>query len=222
MSILDFLFNRNKYKSMHSNSFIQITNSENVSWGDNQINTPVKKIKTEAKPIEVWELLRNTNDPVVDCSELDEKIKIINDRIRVLSEYTGDRDINEEKQCIIYLEARKKYEKYKEKFAYPTTNMKMMNELCDLYTLKIASINQYSGTMPKEAIDELDKYTKSFKKVTGKLPSVRLIVPEKDFKVEEKKRDPILLAESPFGNWWYILGAWDKEVLIVDELIYVG
>lgn len=224
MNIFKRLFSKNKYKSMYDTQFVQLSTESGIFWsGDNssQIST-TKKIKKDAKPVEVWEILKNNDEPIVDCTDLDNKIKVIEDRIRVLSEYTGNRDIEQEKQCISYLEARKKYNKYKDNFAYPTTNMEMMNLLCDEYTLKIATVNQYSGTMPKEAIDELDKYTKSFKKITKGLPAVRLIVPEKDFKTEEKKRDPILLAESPFGNWFYILGAWDKEVLIVDELIYDG
>ena len=33
-----------------------------------------------------------------------------------------------------------------------------------------------------------------------------------------KQRDPILLVQSPFGFYWQILGAWDKEMLILSEL----
>jgi len=63
-----------------------------------------------------------------------------------------------------------------------------------------------------------------------KLRLVRLIIdesPDRDEKGEvksevsrERKKDPILLASSPFGKWFYILGAWDKEVEIVDDLVY--
>ena len=37
---------------------------------------------------------------------------------------------------------------------------------------------------------------------------------------KETRKDPILLAKSPFGNWFYVLGAWDKEVQYIDDLIY--
>ena len=83
-----------------------------------------------------------------------------------------------------------------------------------------------------EAIDELEKFMKEYEKVSpGTKPVLKLIIddiPEKapDGKVKgdsiERKKDPILLASSPFGRFFYILGAWDKEVEIVDDLIYHG
>ena len=38
------------------------------------------------------------------------------------------------------------------------------------------------------------------------------------FRKAYEKRDPILLAQSPFGFYWQILGAWDKEMLLLGEL----
>ncbi len=44
------------------------------------------------------------------------------------------------------------------------------------------------------------------------------IADKKDFEKKDKRRDPILLAQSPFGHFWQILGAWDKEMLFLEEL----
>jgi len=135
-----------------------------------------KPWKIEKKPIEVWEELSNNDKAVVDCSELDEKIAVVEDRIKVLSEYTGGKDLDHEYVCLQYLNNRKKYEDVKDLFSYPTTTFAMMNDICNTYTLKIAKINQYSWTMPQEAIDELKVYTKSFGWLTWwAKPEVRLI-----------------------------------------------
>ncbi len=38
------------------------------------------------------------------------------------------------------------------------------------------------------------------------------------FKKEFDRNDPILLAQSPFGIFWDVLGAWDEEILLLEEL----
>jgi len=87
----------------------------------------------------------------------------------------------------------------------------------------MVDFSSYSKNIPMEAIDELEKFLKEYTKVTDEKdkPILRLIiddVPES----KERKKDPILLASSPFGRYYYILGAWDKHVEIVDDLIYHG
>jgi hypothetical protein len=70
-----------------------------------------------------------------------------------------------------------------------------------------------------EGIEELEKYAKTYAKVRDDEPCVGLII---DDGGKEQKKDPILIAGSPFGNWFYILGAWDKEVEYIDDLVYHG
>jgi len=70
-----------------------------------------------------------------------------------------------------------------------------------------------------EAIDEIENFEKAFAKVSDKDLELSLII---DSDGKEKKKDPILLAHSPFGRWWYVLGVWDREVLYVDDIIYNG
>ena len=40
----------------------------------------------------------------------------------------------------------------------------------------------------------------------------------RDFEKQYERRDPILLAQSPFGFYYHILGAWDTEMLYLPEL----
>jgi len=83
------------------------------------------------------------------------------------------------------------------------------------------SFRQYYSTIPKEAIDELEKFVHAYSKVSKLKPVLKLIIDDTPKSPERgKKKDPILLAGSPFGKWFYILGAWDKEVEIVDDLVY--
>ncbi len=70
-----------------------------------------------------------------------------------------------------------------------------------------------------EALEEVDKYIKVCEKVRDDKPVFRLII---DDKGKEMKKDPILLALSPFGKWYHFLGAWDEEVKYVDDIIYNG
>jgi hypothetical protein len=47
----------------------------------------------------------------------------------------------------------------------------------------------------------------------------RSVIAEPDkFRKAYEKRDPILLVQSPFGFYWQILGAWDKEMMLLSEL----
>ena len=36
--------------------------------------------------------------------------------------------------------------------------------------------------------------------------------------IENSINNPILLVQSPFGIYWQILGAWDKELVLLEEL----
>jgi hypothetical protein len=70
-----------------------------------------------------------------------------------------------------------------------------------------------------EAIDEIEKFIAACKKVTDAESEFRLII---DDGGTETKKDPIMYASSPFGKWFYVIGAWDKEIMYVDDIIYHG
>ena len=69
-----------------------------------------------------------------------------------------------------------------------------------------------------EAVNVMKKYTEVTKKMSGESPVFYVIAEAKDFIKKQEKLDPILLVQSPFGFYWQILGAWDKEMLLLSEL----
>jgi uncharacterized lipoprotein len=72
--------------------------------------------------------------------------------------------------------------------------------------------------MPKEAVEVMKAYNAATGELCGKQAVFYIIADKKDFKKSDQRRDPILLAQSPFGHVWQILGAWDKEMIFVEEL----
>ena len=210
------------YRSMSNDRPFTFTDFTIQRSASNLIINDSKKVdeRKNQKPIEVWnELISEI--PTIDCINIDCKIKQVKKRISVLKDVLGNENPTEEYEVLGYLKARKKYKDFKEKLLYPITTDSLIKKLCQEYKLIVAPVNQYYTTMPKEAIDELAKYLEIVKKIRKEDPEVKLIVPDAP-ETKAKKKDPILLVASPFGRWYYIIGAWDREVLIIDDIIYNG
>jgi len=180
-------------------------------------------VRIEKLPIEVYKEIFTTV-PSIDCTSLDKKISLVEKRIRVLHEVGADGYISNEKEALGFLKARKNYLKCKELFQWETTTDELIEKLLKTYKLASVGLNEYQRNIPAEAIDELEKYNNAYEKVRDDQIILKLIIDDKKDKEggssKERRKDPILLASSPFGAWWYVLGAWDKEVEIVDDLIY--
>ena len=71
---------------------------------------------------------------------------------------------------------------------------------------------------PQEATETMAAYTTKCEELTGKKPKFYVIATESAFREADKKRDPILVAPSPFFFGYHILGAWDEEMLYLPEL----
>lgn len=172
------------------------------------------------KPAEIFQEIISP-EPKVGLVNLDEQIKFVKERMQVLKDHLNKStsDMTDERLALAYLEARKKYLKHKVDFPWAITTDKKIKELCEKYQVRLASIDGYYKCLPMEAIEEIKKFTQVFEKVSNIDPYFQLII---DDGGKETTKDPILLAESPFGRWYHILGAWDKEVEIVDDLIYKG
>lgn len=121
---------------------------------------------------------------------------------------------------LIRLENRKNYAKHKEFFEeFPYTTNTKIDELIKAHTyLKTGEVSQFMVDLPKEATDVMQRYTKECKSLCDKKPVFYIIANKKDFEKTQSRRDPILLAQSPFGHFWQILGAWDEEMLLIEEL----
>jgi hypothetical protein len=64
----------------------------------------------------------------------------------------------------------------------------------------------------------MKEFTETTEALCGKKPNFSVIAEAKDFQSKYEKRDPIILAQSPFGLYYHILGAWDKEMILLSEL----
>jgi len=211
-----------------TNTQMQGDNSINFinSLGASQLSSVAKgkdieDLRIEKKPVEIVSEIM-TPEPVFDVAKIEDQIRIVEWRIKVVERYHGD--VDDEKQALRYLKARAKWLKYGKKFTWPIATNELIAKLISTYKLENVSFREYAKNVPLEATIELEKFGAAWDLVMGKerQPDVRLIVgyipPEK----KPVKKDPILLVTSPFGNWWYILGAWDKEVEIVDQIVYKG
>ena len=140
--------------------------------------------------------------------------------MKFIQEHIGVSNPQDERDALGYLEARKKYLKLRGTFNWEVTNDEKIIKLCKDYKVRQVNLQGYYKTMPQEALDEMEAFIQVYDKVRTDIePVFSLIV---DDGGKETRKDPILLARSPFGKWWYVLGAWDKEIEIVDDLVYKG
>lgn len=176
-------------------------------------------VRVEKKPIEIVGEI-NAKMPEIQTGGLKEQIKIVEARLKVLKKYGGN--YSDETLALGYLRARQKFAKTEHLFKdWPITTDEMIQNLVKKYKVQFVSFYGYSKSLPIQATEQLEKFGDAWEKVVDDdtKPDLRMIT---DYKGTEHKKDPILLAASPFGAWWHILGAWDEEVKIVDDLVYKG
>lgn len=199
---------------------IQITNS-----GDRLVNNgtsiPTNNIEEEKKinvrPKDVFDELERVPNPIdLDPESISKKIELLERKIKL-----GDIQFYTEQQMrgmIVRLKNRVHYNEHKEFYEqYQYTTQEKIDELLEKYHLCIKKSTLFVPTFPDDAINAMESYSKETKKFTNR-PEYYVIAKEDDFKKKERKLDPILLVQSPFGFYWQILGAWDEEMLLLDEL----
>lgn len=174
-----------------------------------------KDERIEKKPVEVVKEIVS-EEPKMCLENIDKQIRIVARRIQILKDECKITP-RDEIEALSYLKARKKYDKVKKLFRWQIATKEGIDALCKKYKVRMVNFSGYYKNVPTEALDELEKYISAYKKVSDAEPSFQLII---DDGGKETRKDPILLATSPFGRWFYICGAWDKEIEIVDDLIY--
>jgi dipeptidase len=70
----------------------------------------------------------------------------------------------------------------------------------------------------RDAIKIMTEYTEKMEKLFDKKSVFYVLAEPQDFSDKDERLDPILLVQSPFGFYYQILGAWDKEMLLLSEL----
>lgn len=196
------------YRNSFSNNFDDMNPSFDKSMQS-------KDTRIVAKPKDIVAELERVPNPI-DCQDLDNKINLFLDK----SSLAKQRYVKEEIDAfIVRLENRKNFVEYAEFYnQFPYTTDDRIDLLVSKYQLKNDRVELFIPALPKEAIKVMKDYKKTTLKATGKEPVFYVIAEESDFKDLNKRLDPILLVQSPFGFVWQILGAWDKEMLLLQEL----
>ncbi len=211
-------------------------NSPLIQWVDSSGATNLSGGKPENAPKPTDNPQKLTPKGVYDLNLLHDKVFKLNtdpqyverqlesfkDKLGLIKseEYDMRRGVAEISSIVVRFENRKKYPDVKEFFEeYPYTTTSKIDDLVKEHSyLKLGQVAQFLADMPAEAANAMKQYNKYTGKVCGKKAVFYIIADKKDFEKTQKRRDPILLAQSPFGHFWQILGAWDKEMLLVEEL----
>lgn len=136
--------------------------------------------------------------------------------IRTANEINSKREVI---SMLTRLRNRKRYVEFEKFFgAFEHTTSGAIDALLNKYKLVLRPSDLFIPDFPKDAIDIMRKYEATTVELCQLKPVFYVIAEESDFKEKDKKRDPILLAQSPFGVYYDILGAWDKEMLLLSEL----
>lgn len=118
------------------------------------------------------------------------------------------------------LENRYRLSEFKELLdKYPHTSSALINDVVTKNNhLRCQKADSFVPDFPKEAISAMKEYNEMCQKLSGKDTYFYVIADKKDFEKRDRRRDPILLAQSPFGFFWQILGAWDEEMIYLGDL----
>lgn len=176
-----------------------------------------KDERLPSKPVQIQgelEVVPTSNKPSLE--NLDEKINLLKDKSKLVNQRFVSNQLD---GMIKRLENRKRYHEeaaFYEQF--PRTTDEMIDKLLAKYKVMMAKSELFVPTFPKEAIDVMKKYSEVTEKITSEKPVFYVIAEDKDFEKKTKRLDPILLAQSPFGFYFDILGAWDKEMILLSEL----
>ncbi len=216
-------------------TFMQIPNGVIASSGTNTLSntitlaksTPKSEIKEEDKltPKGVFNLKLLNDESFVlktDPTYVEEQLNTFKDKLSLIKseEYDMARGTREIASIVSRMENRKKYPDFKDFYEeYPYTTTGKIEDLVKAHSyLKLGQVAQFVADMPKDAVETMKNYNKNTDKLCGKQAVFYIIADKKDFEKSNKRRDPILLAQSPFGHFWQILGAWDKEMMFLGEL----
>ena len=181
------------------------------------------KIELTPKGVHELKLLHDESYQIkADPKYVDEQIEEIKEKLNMIktSEFDMNYGTTELASILSRLENRKKYTKHEAFYSeFPYTTTGKINDLVKAHDyLQLGTVAQFIADMPKDATEVIKQYTKETQALCGKKPLFYIIANKKDFQKSQSRRDPILLAQSPFAHAWQILGAWDEEMILVDEL----
>jgi hypothetical protein len=191
------------------------SNDGESSDPNNTKKTDSKPKKIAVKPIDVVNELETIPTPWT-LSNLADKIEILEYKRDLITQKYSRREVE---AMIERLENRKKWDKFRKFFeGYQNTTDEKIDDLLDKYDLVMKTSDLFIPEFPDDAIQTMKSYTDNMMKLCKKKPVFYVIAEPDKFRKAYEKRDPILLVQSPFGFYWQILGAWDKEMMLLSEL----
>lgn len=102
---------------------------------------------------------------------------------------------------------------------YPHTTSDMINTVVNAHSnLECEHAAPFVPDFPKDATNAMKEYNTMCEKLCGRKSVFYVLIEKKNQQTKLGRRDPILLAQSPFGFFWQILGAWDKEMVYLADL----
>lgn len=181
--------------------------------GQFDVATPPAKIII--KPIDVINELQTMPTPF-EVNYLDEKIAVLESKAELIRQTYAKQEVT---ALIERLTNRKAYAENKVFFdKFENTTQEKIDDLLAKYELEMHPSDIFVPEFPDDAVKIMKDYTKKVKAISGKSPVFYVIAEPAHFKKVNGKRDPILLVQSPFGFYYQILGAWDKEMLVLSCL----
>lgn len=212
-----FLFDFKNYGSMYTGTrtnFV-ITGGLVQTTDGSEPDENLKPQKIAIKPIDVLDQLETVPTPWT-LSNLQDKIDILKYKSELIVQHYAKREVD---ALIERLENRKKWNDHKAFFnEFQNTTDEKIDQLLEKYDLVMNTSDLFVPEFPDEAIAVMKAYTEEMQKICGKKPVFYVIAEPDKFRKAYERRDPILLVQSPFGFYWQILGAWDKEMILLSEL----
>jgi hypothetical protein len=211
-----FLFDFKNYQSGYRGSSqldggTFITSGSSLGGSEKKEKPP----KIAIKPIDVLEELETIPTPWT-LSNINDKLEILRYKSDLITQKYAKREVD---ALIMRLENRKKFSKFSKFFdSYQNTTDEKIDNLLEKYDLVMKTSDLFIPEFPDIAITRMKEYTEYMQKLCKKKPVFYVIAEPDKFRKAYEKRDPILLVQSPFGFYWQILGAWDKEMMLLSEL----
>jgi len=94
-------------------------------------------------------------------------------------------------------------------------NLDSIKTLCIKYRLRFLSTNQFTGSVPPEAIASV----KETEEIVGhKLDAFMIAAPSKVFKLEDSNKDPLLFAPLEDGRF-YLIDQWGSDMAWYRQIV---
>jgi hypothetical protein len=94
-------------------------------------------------------------------------------------------------------------------------NIEAIEQICTRFRLRFLTSDLFKGDIPAEAIREVKRIEAS----NGiEFKAFRIVAPEERFNLKDSTKDPILLAELPNGQFYYIF-QWGDDMKWYQEIL---